>query len=93
MSNPGSDPNAIVASTLVRLMRARGLTMAALADNAKIEPRRLEGILEAREEATAEDLLRLAGSFGVEPGELLAGVAWVPGDDGAGEYRAPERGE
>lgn len=73
-------------------MGSRGLTLASLAAEAGIDPRRLGAFLEVREEATAEDLLRLAGALGVEPGELLTGVAWVTDGKGGGEYRAPERG-
>jgi transcriptional regulator with XRE-family HTH domain len=90
MSNPGSDPLAIFASNLYRLMGLRGLSSASLSGRAGIDLRRLTAFREGREEATAEDLLRLAGALGIEPGELLAGVAWIPDEKGDGEYRASE---
>ncbi|HEY2056425.1 MAG TPA: helix-turn-helix transcriptional regulator [Solirubrobacterales bacterium] len=93
MSSPEPDPVAILASNLERLMRSRGLSSDALAAKSGIDPLRLRDFLKGREEATAEDLLRLAGAFGIEPGQLLTGVAWIPDEQGGGEYRTLERGD
>lgn len=91
MANPRPNPLTILASTLDQLMGSRGLTLVSLAAKTRIDVGRLGAILDGREEATAEDLLRLAGAFGVEPGELLAGVTWIPDEQGGGRflYRAP----
>jgi hypothetical protein len=35
-------------------------------------------------------LLKLAGGLGIEPGELLNGMAWRPGRINRGKYRLAE---
>jgi transcriptional regulator with XRE-family HTH domain len=38
-----------------------------------------------------DTLVKLAGGLGVEPGELLDGIAWTPGSVALGSFRLPER--
>ena len=40
-----------------------------------------------------DTLIKLAGSLGVTPGELLDGLGWEPGETIAGSFRAADEAE
>jgi transcriptional regulator with XRE-family HTH domain len=88
------DPKWHFAERVARLQRDRGLSNQALADRAKLDLVDLEAILRTEGQVALDAIFLLAGALDVEPGELLAGIAWVPDEEGSGEYRVddPEGG-
>jgi len=84
------DPKRHFADKVARLQRDRGLSNEALAARAKLDLGELEAILRCESEAALDAIFLLAGALGVEPGELLGGIAWVPGEDDEGGYRAKD---
>jgi transcriptional regulator with XRE-family HTH domain len=54
-----------------RLMEARGLTVAGLADRAKLDLTTVDAILAARHPIWMDEVFLLAGALGVEPAELI----------------------
>jgi transcriptional regulator with XRE-family HTH domain len=40
--------------------------------------------------ARVDTLIKLAGSLGIEPGELLTGLSWQPGGTRSGRFELPE---
>lgn len=59
------------AARVRRLMEVRGLTVAGLADRAKLDRPTVEAILAARHPVWLDEVFLLAGALGVEPGELV----------------------
>jgi transcriptional regulator with XRE-family HTH domain len=41
--------------------------------------------------ARIDTLIKLAGSLGTEPGELLAGLSWQPGGTRLGRFELPDQ--
>lgn len=63
------------------------MSRAELGSRAAIATRRLADVEEGRAGATLDVWVRIAGTLGVSPDDLLAGVRWgsLPGRVGAGE--------
>jgi len=79
------------AANIERLRRRDGLSVEALAERSLIEVRELEEILRGESEATYTSILLLAGALGVEPGDLIEGIRWIPPGDGhPGRYAIDE---
>jgi transcriptional regulator with XRE-family HTH domain len=81
------DPKWHFAARVVGRQRDRGLSNETLAELAKLDPGELGEILRAEGRVGLDTIFLLAGALGVEPGELLEGIAWVPeGEEGGGGY-------
>jgi transcriptional regulator with XRE-family HTH domain len=79
------------AGNVARLQHDRGLSDVTLAARAKLDRDELAGILRGEGEVLLDAIFLLAGALGVEPGELLKGIAWIPDEDeGGGEYRVED---
>ena len=73
-------------SNLHRVRRREGLSQEGLAVRASLHRTEI-GRLEGGERACRIDtLIRLAGAMAVPPGELLDGIAWVPGSEPRGSF-------
>jgi transcriptional regulator with XRE-family HTH domain len=75
------------AANVDRLRGERGYTVDQLAERSRLGREELEAILRGEKEAHVDSIYLLAGSLEVTPGELYAGVAWIPDGEGGGEYR------
>jgi hypothetical protein len=71
-------------------MELREVTVAELGERAELSPNRIELLLEAKEEAGALEVMRLAAALEAEPGDLFDGLHWVANSRGGGEYRYDE---
>ena len=78
------------AANVERLRTQRGYSLDQLAKRSQLGKAELEAILRGEREAHVDSIYRLAGSLDVTPGELYAGVAWIPDGEGGGEYRIDE---
>jgi transcriptional regulator with XRE-family HTH domain len=79
------------AANIERLRRRDGLSVKALAERSRIDPRGLEEILRAEGEADYGTIALLAGALRVEPGELFRGIRWIPpGEDRPGRFEVDE---
>jgi transcriptional regulator with XRE-family HTH domain len=67
---------------LRRIRKERGLSQEALAFRAEVHRTEVSLLERGRRDPGVNMTLRLAGALGVEPGELLAGAAFVPSKDG-----------
>jgi transcriptional regulator with XRE-family HTH domain len=71
---------------LVRARRQAGLSQEELGVRASLH-RTAVGQLERGERVARSDtLVKLAGSLGMEPGDLLAGLSWQPGELRVGRF-------
>jgi transcriptional regulator with XRE-family HTH domain len=71
---------------LRRVRRREGLSQEQLAVRASLH-RTEVGVLERRGRACRIDtLIQLAGAMAVAPGELLDGIAWIPGPEPGGDF-------
>ncbi len=76
---------------LRRIRRREGLSQERLAMLASLHRTEI-GLLENGERVCRIDtLIRLAGAMEVMPGELLAGVDWIPGPDVTGTFSFASR--
>lgn len=82
------DPRRHFADRVARLQLGGGLSNQALAERAKLSPDELDEILRAESPLSLDAIFLLAGALGVEPGDLLDGIEWLPDGRGGGEYRA-----
>jgi transcriptional regulator with XRE-family HTH domain len=94
MADTAPNAHTHLAKQVARLQTERGLSIEELAGRASIDRAELERILRAEAEVGADVILLLSAALGVEPGELLNGIAWVRDGKGGGEYRVddPEGG-
>jgi transcriptional regulator with XRE-family HTH domain len=75
---------------LARCRKRAALSQEELAVRASLH-RTAVGQLERGERvARVDTLIKLAGSLGIPPGELLAGMDWDPGGTRVGQFRAGE---
>jgi transcriptional regulator with XRE-family HTH domain len=87
------DPRWHFAARVADLQRDRGLSNEELADLAKLDLGELGEILGAEGQVALDTIFLLAGALGVEPGDLLEGIAWVPErEEGGGGYVPDEPG-
>jgi transcriptional regulator with XRE-family HTH domain len=71
---------------LRRVRRREGLSQEQLAARASLHRTEI-GVLErSRRVCRIDTLVRLAGALAVPPGELLDGIAWVPGPQPRGAF-------
>ena len=73
-------PAQVLAQNLRRLRRERGLSLSQVAERAEIHRTHVSLILRGKRMVQIDTVVKLAGALGVGPGELLAGIAWVPGE-------------
>jgi transcriptional regulator with XRE-family HTH domain len=93
MKEPSAEPNRNFAERVARLQLDRGLSNRALATRAKLGLDELGQILRGDCQIQLDTIFLLAGALGVEPAELLEGIAWVPDEEeGGGEYRLENPG-
>ena len=78
-------------ANLARCRKAAGLSQEELSFRASLH-RTQVGMLERGSRIPRIDtLVKLAGSLGVAPGELLEGLEWEPGETVAGTFEFSER--
>lgn len=81
-----------IGANLRRARKRANLSQEELAVRASLH-RTAVGQLERGERvARADTLVKLAGSLGIPPGELLDGLGWEPGDTLVGRYKLGEQG-
>jgi transcriptional regulator with XRE-family HTH domain len=84
-----TDPKALVelersfGRNLQRIRRERGFSQEALAFRAEVHRTEVSLLERGKRDPGVNMTLRLAGALGVDPGELLAGAAFVPADGGS----------
>jgi transcriptional regulator with XRE-family HTH domain len=93
MAQKSEDARRRFAANVERLRRQHDYSMERLAERAQIGSEELGAILGGEAEVSAEAILRLAGALDVTPGDLHAGVAWVPDGEGGGRYRVDDSDE
>jgi transcriptional regulator with XRE-family HTH domain len=82
---PPPEIAAKLGANLVRLRTEAGLDRAALEKRAELDEGAVSRLEEGQELPGAEDLVRLGGALGIDPGVFYEGVRWTPpGDGGAG---------
>jgi transcriptional regulator with XRE-family HTH domain len=90
--NATVDIAASFGSNLARCRKRVGLSQEELAVRASLH-RTAVGQLERGERvARVDTLIKLAGSLGIPPGELLDGMGWEPGETRVGQFSAGEDG-
>jgi transcriptional regulator with XRE-family HTH domain len=67
---------------LRRIRRERGFSQEALAFRAEVHRTEVSLLERGKRDPGVNMTLRLAGALGVDPGELLAGAAFIPSKDG-----------
>jgi transcriptional regulator with XRE-family HTH domain len=67
---------------LRRIRKERGYSQEALAFLAEVHRTEVSLLERGKRDPGVNMTLRLAGALGVDPGELLAGAAFVPSEDG-----------
>jgi len=73
-----------LAENVMRLKDARGLSLSEIARRAEIHRTHVSLILRGKRMIQIDTVVKLAGALEAEPGELLTGIAWVPGERGVG---------
>jgi transcriptional regulator with XRE-family HTH domain len=79
------------AANLVRLRRQAGLSQEQLAFRAELHRTEIGMAERGVRLVKIDTLLKLAGALGVEPGDLLAGLKWQPGESRVGQFSAPDQ--
>jgi transcriptional regulator with XRE-family HTH domain len=75
------------AANVERLRRRDGLSVESLAERSRIDGAELGKILRGEIEVGYRAVALLAGALGVQPGELFAGIRWIPpGEEGGGTF-------
>ena len=83
-----------LALTVERLIRQKEFSLDEVAKRSGVDRGTIERVLRGEAEADLDLIYRLAGSLGVEPRHLFAGIAWLPGENGEGRLRIDdEEGE
>jgi transcriptional regulator with XRE-family HTH domain len=67
---------------LRRIRKERGFSQEALAFRAEVHRTEVSLLERGKRDPGVNMTLRLAGALGVDPGELLAGAAFVPSENG-----------
>jgi len=68
--------------------RRAGLSQEALGFRASLHRTEISTLERGERLPRIDTLIKLAGALSVPPGDLLKGVAWVPGATRAGRFRA-----
>lgn len=74
------------AANLLRCRKAAGLSQEQLAFRAELHRTEIGMVERGARMVRLDTLLKLAGALGVEPSNLLAGMAWKPGDRDRGRF-------
>jgi transcriptional regulator with XRE-family HTH domain len=82
-------PAVIVAENAARLKRERGISLSEIARRAEVHRTHVSLILRGRRMVQIDTVVKLAGALEAEPADLLAGIAWMPGDKGPRRPGAP----
>jgi transcriptional regulator with XRE-family HTH domain len=69
-------------ANVVRLRQETGLDQAALEERADLDEGTVSRLEDGTELPGAEDLFRLGGALGVDPGAFFDGISWTPAADG-----------
>jgi transcriptional regulator with XRE-family HTH domain len=75
-----------LSANLVRLRQEAGLDQAALERRAELEEGAVSRLENGDELPDSNDLYRLGGSLGVDPGVFYEGIRWTPPADGGAGY-------
>jgi transcriptional regulator with XRE-family HTH domain len=68
------------------LRKERGFSQEKFADIAEVDRKHISSIETGKAEPGSWTLMRIAGALEVSIGLLMAGLAWVPSDDGPGRF-------
>jgi transcriptional regulator with XRE-family HTH domain len=74
----------LLAENAMRLKERSGLSLTKIAERAEIHRTHVSLILRGKRMVQIDTVVKLAGALEAEPGELLAGIGWVPGERGFG---------
>jgi transcriptional regulator with XRE-family HTH domain len=78
------------AQNLARHRQALGLSQEELAGRADIHRTQISLIEGGKRMPRLDTLVKLAGALGVEPGDLLDGIAWEPTVTKVGQFKVAE---
>jgi transcriptional regulator with XRE-family HTH domain len=74
------------AANLARIRRRRGLSQEELGVRASLHRTEISGLERALRTPRIDTLVKLAGGLQVDPGELLEGIEWMPGETIYGSF-------
>jgi len=78
-----------VASNLRYARKRAGLSQEEVGVRASIHRTEISMLERAIRLPRTDTLVKLAGALGVEPGELLDGIVWQPGETRRGQFELP----
>jgi len=87
---PRSDPAGKLARNLTRCRRDARLSQEELAKRAGLNRTQVSHLENGKRVPRLDTLVKLAGGLGVEPEELLRGMAWTPAKTWKGSFRIEE---
>lgn len=77
-------------ANLARLRTRAGLSQEEVGYRASVHRTEVSQLERGLRLPRIDTLVKLAGSLGVEPGDLLDGMAWEPGEMRRGGFKLPE---
>ncbi len=80
------------AENLVRCRQLADLSQEELGIRASLHRTEISQLERGLRVARIDTLVKLAGSLGIGPGELLEGINWNPGEMRPGSFKAPDEG-
>lgn len=78
------------AANLARIRRWRGLSQEELGVRASLHRTEISGLERGLRTPRIDTLVKLAGGLQVDPGELLEGIEWTPGETRIGRFIDPD---
>jgi transcriptional regulator with XRE-family HTH domain len=84
------DIAALFAQNLVRARKRADLSQEELSVRASLHRTEISQLERGMRVARIDTLAKLAGGLQVDPGELLAGMAWEPGETRPGRFSDPQ---
>lgn len=79
-------------NNIARLRREAGLSQEDLAIRASVHRTEISQLERGLRLARIDTLIKLAGSLGSSPAELLDGIRWEPGEHRPGYFARPDTG-
>jgi transcriptional regulator with XRE-family HTH domain len=78
---------------LVRCRKLADVSQDELSVRASVHRTEISQLERGLRVARIDTLVKISGSLEIDPGELLTGIAWTPGDVRLGRFRSGERSE
>lgn len=75
-----------VAKNLTRMREKAGLSQAALEDRADLDEGRLAALEQGEDLPDHNEIWKIAGAVGVDPGSIFDGIRWEPPAEGGDGY-------